>query len=296
MEKKKVKSSKKGSYLAALFKSFKDSWTELDSKVVIVMFFDVLFWVLMLSSVVFLSNYAAASLQALSSKADISTLPILDTAAVSEATDVYFQVLLGIIIFPIMIIVLAFLLYSISRYFIWGTIAGKKISFKLMLRFMGMVLLWSLIWFIPLLIEFIPFIFAAGQARANGTQVIGLSSLPMYPLLMLLMGAMLLTLYIIAYMSVILFLRFFSTEKARSSIVFALKNGFQRFHLYLIPIALVFVVTKVADILVSSLISLFKLPPGDTVAAFVSATLLAFFFAWSRFYLAKMTRAYVKEE
>lgn len=281
-----------GKYFPSLWADFKKSWSSLDVKLILVMFYEVLFYTSFIFLTGILAQFFEKRITALMASADIASLDLVDTVATSQATEVYAQVLILIVLLPITLFLIGYLTYSVTRYLVWATVYMKRMNWKSFGKFMGTISLWAVIWMIPILIEFLPFVFASQSARTAGIQVESLSQLPMAPLLVVMLVLMAVTVYLFAFMSVILFKRFFEEGKILSSISFALGKGFTKIHYYLIPVAIIYVILQVSDKLISKVLELLSMNPGGA-SWIVQAVIMAFFLAWSKFFLAKVTDSYV---
>ncbi len=217
--------------------------------------YDAICWLLIFGSVYFFQW----RLQVKSAIAQAGTVLTREAMASPQLTAQNATQLQGFFFFiltsAIILLVFSFLAYSISRGFIWTTIAKQKADKKFFTRWLGLNAIWWIIW-TPI---FLIIIFA-------------LKGSPLTK------GAILFIMMIAAYFTPLVQVLFLRTRKIGYSLANGLGWGLSKLHLLIVPYTYAFVIYII-------IYQLFRLFQNTTAMRPVSMLFVVLFIAWLRIYL-----------
>ena len=177
--------------------------------------------------------------------------PQLTAQNAAQLQGFFFSILTG----ALLLLVFAFIAYTLFRGLTWTTITRQKLNKKFLKPWAGLNAVWWIIWTPIFLIV-----------------ILALKGNP------LTQGAILFLLAVASYFTVIVHTLFTQTHKIGHSLANGLGYGLSKLHLLIVPYTYAFVIYII-------LFQLFRLFQGTTVLRPVSMLFVVLFIAWLRIYL-----------
>lgn len=242
------------------FKLLKDSFKELDSKFFTALFFDFLYYAILIFSALFLAGIIQKKSESVNLAQNF--LSITEDAANSLLSDVkgfYYLIIFSIIAYIIMIIVASGLFKGI----IWQITAKKQISKKLTLGFLKLNIIWLSIWMII-------------------ASLLAIISKPnIAPIYLIILFVLLI------YFSNILYPLFIKQTKPTSikdMIKQSLTIGIKKIHLSIIPYIIIFLLFAIIGRTYNFIVSQFGLN------SYYFIIVIVIFNAWARYYFLEVSK------
>jgi len=139
--------------------------------IIITALYDAIYWLFVFGSAYFLKWRVDVKVATTQAQATLSKEALMQSAAAASQTAAALQSFVYFIfISAAAALVFSFVIYAISRSFIWTTIAKQKINKKFVLKFVGLNALWWLIWLPIFLIALI----GSKESPETTKQAIGL--------------------------------------------------------------------------------------------------------------------------
>jgi hypothetical protein len=246
-------------YLKNQFKILEKSFKDFNIQVIFITLFDLLFYSLALLSLFLFSKFVQNKTVEIS-KIPIDQLMTLPqdqlTVILGDLRNFLFILILGIVI----LVIALFLITSIFKSLIWLKIADKKLTKNYLKKFMLTKLIWSLIWFVPILIIF-------------------------FLLKKELIAPVLIIVTLLLFHFTNIFYVSFIKENKLSSIKSTFKTGL-KIHLLILPYILIII----GFLIVMQLYWFYKFTP-ENVQGVISAMILIAYIAFSRIYLYNNIKA-----